>query len=333
MSYYARRISQSIITMISVITITFLIIKYLPGGPMDYLESLLQRQGRGGEIGELTDLYLSFNPETPIWVQYYDYLSGVLTGDLGTSIYTSKPVSEMLANALPWTIFYASLSLIITYVVSIALGGILAYNEGSKFDIASTGVLMVFNSVPYYIVGMLLLSVLAFEHGFFPTSSRYDPTTTPGLNLPFIVGAFHHAALLMASFIVTTTGGIAISARGNSISILGSDYLRVGRLRGLSSSRIATRYVARNAMLPLYTQFMISMGYVFGGSTVLEMVFRYPGAGKLIIDALSTRDMPLMMGTFLVLTLAVVIGVFIADMTYGLLDPRTKSNGGESSGV
>lgn len=333
MNYYTKRLLQSVITILSVVTITFAIIKFLPGGPMDYLRAQLIKQGRTEMMGDLTELYLEFNPNEPLWKQYLDYVTGVLSGDLGQSLYASKPVSEMLANTLPWTIFYASISLVVTYVIAIVLGGVLAYNEGSKLDMLSTGVLMVLNSIPYYIVGMLLLSVLGFQLGIFPTSSRYDPATTPGLNIPFLLSAFHHAALLMISFIVTTTGGITLAARGNSISILGSDYLRVGRLRGLSSSRLATRYVARNAMLPLYTQFMISMGYVFGGSTVLETVFRYPGAGKLILDALKTRDMPLMMGAFLVLTIAIVFGVLIADLTYGLLDPRTSTNGGEASGV
>jgi len=330
MRYYVRRIGRSLITLFSVITITFIIIKYMPGGPMSYLRSQLISSGQADMIGQLTELYMSFNPTEPLWVQYIDYMLAVLTGDLGTSIYTEQEVSYHLARTLPWTIFYGSISLVVTYVISVLLGGIMAYSEGSRFDMGGTGILILSNSVPYYLVGMILLSFLGFQYGLFPTRGKIGGDVAIGLNPEFMLSALHHSTLLIVSFVVTTTGGITLAARGNSISILGSDYLRVGRLRGVHSSRLATRYVARNALLPLYTQFMISMGFVFGGSTVLETVFRYPGAGKLIIDAMRRRDVPLMMGIFVILSIAVVVGVLIADLTYGILDPRTEE--GESSG-
>lgn len=333
MNYYARRSFQALVTAWAVITLTFLMIKYLPGGPMEYLRAQMIQSGQTGSIDELAELYYKFNPNKPLWEQYIDYFASVMVGDLGESIFRGAPVSEMLVSTLPWTIFYGSISLIATYLLAIALGGVMAYNEGGKFDMTSTGVSMVLNSIPYYVVGMLLLSVLGFQYGIFPTDGKVSPGVTAGFNVEFFASAFHHAALLMASFVITTTGGVALAARGNSISILGSNYLRVGRLRGLSSNRLALRYVARNAVLPLYTQFMISMSYVFGGSTVLETVFRYNGAGKLIIDALRKRDMPVIMGAFLVLTIAIVIAIFIADLTYGMLDPRTKTEGEGSNGV
>jgi peptide/nickel transport system permease protein len=112
--------------------------------------------------------------------------------------------------------------------------------------------------------------------------------------------------------------------RGNSISVLGNDYLRVARMRGLSERRIATNYVAKNAILPMYTGLMISIGFMFGGSIILEEIFRYRGMGYYVFTSIGSRDYPLMMGGFITITVAVVISIFIADLTYGKLDPRVR---------
>jgi peptide/nickel transport system permease protein len=144
---------------------------------------------------------------------------------------------------------------------------------------------------------------------------------TPGVNLPYIKGVLHHAALPILSQVVIT-GGIALQMRGNSIRVLGEDYLRVARLRGLSDYLIATRYVGRNAVLPIYTGLMISIGAMFGGAVVLETIFKYRGMGYYLVRAVQTRDFPLMMGAFTMIAVAVVIALLIADITYGQLDPR-----------
>jgi peptide/nickel transport system permease protein len=165
-----------------------------------------------------------------------------------------------------------------------------------------------------------------------PTGGKYNPDVAVGPTPEFLASAPYYATLPILSFVVSAVGGIALAMRGNAISVLGEDYLRVADLRGLPERRIALRYVARNAVLPLYTQLMISMGYIFGGSVVLETIFRYPAAGYYMLQAIEARDSPLMMGVFIAITIAVVIGVFVADLTYGFLDPRASA-GGESGEV
>ncbi|GAB6878317.1 hypothetical protein JCM17823_05910 [Halorubrum gandharaense] len=133
------------------------------------------------------------------------------------------------------------------------------------------------------------------------------------------------AALPALSFIVTGYGLLALTMRGNSIQVLGEDYVRVAQLRGLPDRRIALRYVGRNAVLPLYTSLLISIGFMFGGSIILEILFQYRGIGFEMNEGIIYRDMPLMMGTFLVITFGVVIALWVGDATYGKLDPRIKS--------
>src|SRR5699024_8171781 len=123
----------------------------------------------------------------------------------------------------------------------------------------------------------------------------------------------------------------ALSMRGNSIQILGNDYLRVARLRGLSERRIALRYVGRNALLPMYTSIMIAIGSILGGSTILDQIFAYPGIGYYVYQSIGPRDYPLMMGGFLIITIGILIGVYIADLTYGLVDPQASTGGSRES--
>jgi peptide/nickel transport system permease protein len=331
---FAERTLQAFITVFAVVSLTFGMIRLLPGGPMQYLKSQLIRQS-GGEvsmerINALVEVYTNVNPDKPLLTQYINYMTSIVQGDLGKSMWYSKPVSTIIADALPWTLFLMSLSILLTFAIGIVLGALMAYNEGSRFDLASTVSSIILTSVPYYVLAIILVYLLGYQAGWFPTGGRMTQATTPGFNWPFIAGVFEHAALPIASQVVTGFGGWALTMRGNSIRTLGEDYLRVARLRGLPSNRIALRYVGRNAILPMYTGLMIGIGFLFGGSVILEQIFSYPGVGYYLFKAVSVRDYPLMMGTFMIITLAVVIGIFIADMTYHKIDPRAGGEDRES---
>ena len=325
--YLAERTFQAASSLFVVTTLAFVLMRAMPGGPEDYLRSQLRQSGQlsESEIGNMVDIYLSFHPDQPLHVQYFEYMSSLLVGDLGQSIWFNEPVAQILGRALPWTIFLSSVSLLITFVVGVIVGAFMAYREGSRFDVSLTIYSVVLTSIPYYVLAVVLLYVFAYQFGWFPTGGRMDPNTTPGLNLPFIEGVLYHAALPLASMIVP--GLVALGMRGNAIRVLGEDYLRVAKLRGLSSTRIATRYVARNAILPMYTGLMISLGTLFGGSIILETIFEYPGVGYYTFKAVQARDYPLMMGGFLLITVTVILSIFVADLTYGWIDPRAGTGG------
>jgi len=329
MNYYLERIGQSIITVFSVITITFVIVRWMPGGPLDLVRAqLIQQAGSTAEdmqrVNELAQVYTNINPDKPLWKQYVEYMSSVVTGDLGKSIWFNEPVNKRLGAAIPWTVFISSFALVISWVSGVLLGAVMAYYEGSRFDAVTTTGLLWSHAIPYYVAAIVLIFFFGFQLEWFPTGGRMNPNTTPGLNWPFISGVINHAALPLFSLLLTGFGGPAISMRGNSIQVLGEDYLRGARLRGLGISRITSLYVARNAVLPLYTQMMIAIGTVLGGSIILEEIFSYPGVGYYMFRAINARDYPLMMGGFLLITIAVVIGLLVADLTYGWIDPRAK---------
>lgn len=328
MHWLAKRVVQGGITAIAAISITFFLTHSLPGGPMDHLRAILRQQmgGQGdtARLNAMVEAYTNIRPDDPLYIQYLDYVMAVLQGDLGQSVFYNRSVMDILASVLPWTLFVMGTAMLFTFIFGISLGTIQAYYEGSQMDKIATGVFVALNSVPYYIAGLVFIYVFGYLLGWFPVHARVDPTVTPEQPIQFILSALHHAILPIASVVVTGVGGWSVTMRGNSISVLGENYMRVGQLRGLPKSRLTLEYIGRNAVLPLYTSLMIAIGFIFGGSVILERIFVYPGVGYYMVEAINTRDYQLMMGAFLIITLAVVAGVFIADLTYGVIDPRIK---------
>jgi ABC-type dipeptide/oligopeptide/nickel transport system permease component len=335
-NYYVNRTIQALATLYAVITISFVLIRMLPGSPAEKLKAQMINSARqsGGsvdmqQINTRVEAYLNVNPGGSIWEQYVDYMSSMFMGDFGYSIWYNEPVMDLIANALPWTMLLSSGATLIGLTTGIVLGILMAYYEGSKFDVGMTLYTIFMSSIPFYVLGILFVYVFVYQFGVFPDGGQYAIGTTPGLNWPFIKGVLEFVALPLSAFVLTGFGG-GLGMRANCIRILGSDYLRVARLRGLSSYRIALRYVGRNAVLPLYTGFMISLGTFFGGSIIIEQIFKYPGMGNLTFGAIQHSDYALMMGGFIMITTAVIVGILLADFTYGWVDPRAKTSNRQS---
>lgn len=335
MSYVLKRLAQSVFTVFVVISASFGLIRLLPGGPLAYLRSqAIQQSGSSlsmSEINARIQAQTNIAVDEPIYVQYGQYMSAMLQGDFGVSTRFGDPVMSIIGPAIPWTVFLTATALFLAFTVGVSLGAFMAYKEGSRFDVASTGIGLVLNSTPGYVVALLFISYLGYRRNLFPTGGRYASELTVGFNLPFLTSVLYHGAMPIASMALVGFGGWALSMRGNSIRVLGEDYLRVARLRGLSTTRIASRYVARNAILPMYTGLMIAIGTVFGGAVIIENIFAYPGVGFYLIQGINARDYPLMMGGFIIITVAMVIGITVADLTYGWLDPRAKGGGSRES--
>jgi peptide/nickel transport system permease protein len=328
MNWYLRRTAQAVFTIYVVMILSFVFTRVLPGNAGDILRARLEDEGgmSGSEIERQVERFMNMNPQDPIHVAFVDYLVSIHRLDLGESIWYSQSVAELIAVSLPWTLFIVSWGMFFSFIIGILLGSLMAYYEGSKIDVGLTSYGMLAGSIPYYVFAIFLLLAFSYRGGYFPTAGRVSAGLTPGFNWPFIASVLHHAALPTLS--VVLSGSIAsLTMRGNSIRVLGSDYIRVARLRGLRDRTIITQYVLRNAVLPMYTGLMISLGNMFGGVIILEMVFGYQGVGYYMAESVVTRDYPLMMGVFMVITIAVVIALLIADLTYPKIDPRIDAKG------
>ena len=328
--YVLKRLGQALITLVSVITITFGLVKSMPGGPADYIRAQVMMDRSSNisprELNRLVESYTNVDPSTPLYVQYFNYVTSVLQGDLGQSTWYNRPVAEIIVEAAPWTIFLLSIAIFLSFGIGIVLGAVMAYLEGTSFDSSSTILSMFLNSVPYYIAAIFLVYVFAIQLNWFPQSGNVSAGMEAALTYEYVADVAHHAVLPILSLVVTGFGGAAITMRGNAIQEIGEDYIRVAHLRGVPGRRIATRYVGRNALLPMYTSLMISIGFMFGGSVILEQIFAYPGLGYYLLQGISARDYQLMMGGFLVIAVAVLVCIVIADLTYSFIDPRISKN-------
>lgn len=330
--YVLKRTGQMVLTFFVTVTFTFVLYQSMPGGPAEAMRAMILAES--GQVGGSVDLdllnemvehYANVNPDKPLYVQYYDYLhSLVLQGDMGTSIYQGEPVLDLILQRAPWTMFIGVYALALGYTVSLFLGAAMAYKERSLFDsISSIGVIFL-NSVPYYIFAIVLVYVLGIELSLFPINGRYGTFVDPGFTLEYMGSVVWHATLPVVSMGILATGG-ALTMRGNAIRVLGDDYVRVAELRGLRRSRVAMQYVGRNSVLPLYTQFMIGIAGVLSSTVVVEEIFAYNGMGKLLYDAVLLHDYPVLMGTLIVFTTITLLAIYIADLTYGYIDPRIST--------
>ena len=334
MSYLRDRLIQALVTMWAIVTLSFFLNKSMPGGPIDYLMSdIYQNPHLYGlpqnpteeQVWEVIERLTAIPPDVPIWEAYIDYMINIFVyQDLGHSVIVRARVDvfDLIMLNAPWTIFLSTVGLIYGLIVGIILGSVMAYYEGTKFDIGMTAAMVVNGAIPYYVAAIFLLYIFGFQLGWFPTGGRVNPRLDPGLNLEWVGSVFYYGTLPALSFIIVGFGGGALGMRANSIRLLGSEYIRNAELRGLSTYRISTTYLARNAILPIWTGIVVGIGGILGGSVIMEMIYQYPGMGLLMFEAAIMRDFPVLMGTFMITSFLFIIGTILADFTYPLIDPR-----------
>jgi len=240
------------------------------------------------------------------------------------------PVSEIVLNYLPWTLFSIGTALIISFTVGILLGMLMAYKRESKLDHVLTNIGSIVSSIPDYIMGILIIVWIGVQWELIDITAMrgsLSPGIQPGFNLTFIGDALYHASLPILTYVLGTIGLWMLTMKGSTESTLGEDYVTVAKARGLKERRIATAYVGRNAALPPFTQLTISIALVFGGSLIIEWLFVYEGLGYVLYNSIQQRDYPVMQGVFLIITTMVIVANLLADLLYSRLDPRIRVGG------
>jgi peptide/nickel transport system permease protein len=334
-SYVVGVITQGILTIWAVTTFTFFLVHLMPGNPIDIKIDQLQRTQNldyADAKARAAGLF-GFNPDQPLIEQYLDSLGKLLHGDLGLSITSpgTTVMSEIL-QYLPWTLFSVGLGLFVSFTAGIILGLATAYWRGGLLDNIVTVVASILYGVPDYVIPLLLIIIVGIQWGWFqPGQVRgsVDPNISPGLTFEYVGSILQHAVLPIVTYVLASIGGWILTMKSSTISTLGEDYVTVGKAFGLSERRILTDYVGRNAMLPLVTRLAISIGFVVGGSVIVEELFQYPGLGRSLLKAINARDYTSMQGMFLIITIAVVVSNVLADLLFGVLDPRVRLGGKE----
>ncbi|MUM64906.1 ABC transporter permease subunit [Acidianus infernus] len=320
-----KRILLAIITIYVVITATYILLYISPGNPVQiYIDSLLARgYSKEYALMKAREVFGNYVNQTAFQA-YLSYINGLLHGDLGRSLIYHEPVIKLIALEAPYTVFLVSSSLILSYVIGVLIGLLTAKYSGGKIDSLITILSAAFNSIPNYIVAIILLLFFAIYNNYFPISGSYGIGVHPGFNLPFIINMLDHYTLPILSFSIPMIPGWILSIRSAAFSISQEDYVRYAKLRGVKSRTILLSYIGKTAVIPSFTRLMYSFGLLLGSATFIESIFGLYGIGSLYATALTSKDYPLAIGVLLVIVIISILGNILADIIYGILDPRVR---------
>jgi peptide/nickel transport system permease protein len=322
------------VTIFVVTTLSFFLIRLMPGSPMEvYINDLISQYAMSyPEARDQASALFEVDLEQPLYVQYVAYMGNLLRGNLGNSMLSKgTPVSALMVKFLPWTLFSVGTGLILSFTAGIGLGMLMAYRRESWLDHILSTFASLSHSIPNFLFGIMLVVFLGVQWSLLPIAAMrgsMSPGVQPNLSLEFVLDALFHAALPIATYFLTTIGVWMLTMKSSTVAALEEDYVTVARARGLPDSRITTAYVGRNAILPLFTQLTIAAGFIVGGSALIEYVFVYQGIGYVLFSSINQRDYTVMQGVFLTITFTVVFANLLADALYGRLDPRIRLAGG-----
>ncbi len=329
-----QAIVKALLTVFVTATITFFLIRLMPGNPIDIKIDELTKDGTLSyeEARAQAASLFSIDLDRPLPLQYVEFIGSLAHGDLGYSFVSQgTPVTSIVLAVLPWTLLTVGTGVFLSFAAGVFLGLVAAYNRNKPIDHVLYLGGSIVSSVPSYFMPLLIILVFGLQLRWIPVTQMrgtYSSGLQPGFSIDFIGDVLFHAALPITVFFLATLGHWILSMKSATVNALEEDYVSAARARGLSDGRIMTAYVGRNAVLPLVTQFAITTGYVIGGSILIEQYFVYQGVGLRLNAALLQRDYPVMQGIFVMVTLSVVLANLLADVLYTKLDPRIGRAGG-----
>ncbi|MBY5879188.1 ABC transporter permease [Rhizobium leguminosarum] len=319
----SRRLGVYAVALAFAIVVNFILPRLMPGSPVDAMVAQLGPRATPAAIEAIKARFGAV--DQPMLWQFVDYLKGLATLDLGVSVkYYPQTVAQVLGRSALWTVFLVTTAIIFSLCVGVVLGAVSAWRRGGRFDTIVSPLSVIMISVPPVIVALTTLFVFAVSLRWFPVGYAYDPNLDPAFNFTFAGSVFMHAILPVLTLSPFLIGEFQTTMRSSMISVLGEDYVTMGRAKGLSHLQVMFGYGARNAMLPVLTNLALMLGAVFGGSIVTEIVFNYPGLGLTLYTASIARDYPVIQGQLLLMTLATLGANFLVDIIYGLVDPRLR---------
>ncbi len=313
--FYAKRLAHMLFVLWAVASILFLMFRLLPGDPtLAYIDPSFTEEQRGMILHQ-------FGLDLPLSQQYLIFLGNVLHGEFGLSFRQRLPVADLVLGTLPNTLLLTLTALIVAYAFGGLFGAVLAWKRGSAFETASIPLVLATRAAPEFWVGMVLL---AFGLGWFPSGGANAPGAVFPSQWARVLSAdfARHLMLPALTLAIYLQGLPTLLMRSNMLEVMGEEFVTMARMKGLPEWEIMLRHAARNALLPLVTAFALGFGASVGGNVVIETVFSWPGLGRLLVDAVGSSDYPLAQGAFLLIAVVLVLMNFVADLLYGLLDPR-----------
>ena len=310
MQFILGRVVQAVLTMVGAVSILFLILRLTPGDPAEIM------LGDYATPELVQAIHERYGLDKPLPVQYLMYVGNIATGSFGVSYWRHLDVADLVVGALPYTVALGVASILVTCVIGLPLGVLAALNRNTLTDVASMAIALLGVAAPGFLVALLMIYGLSYYLGWFPVRGAGEGQDVLSqlryLTLPALALGFHSAAL------------IARTTRSALLGVLNEDYLRTARAKGLAPAAVLWSHAMRNALIPVLAVLGLQFGQLLGGAGVIEIVFGRPGIGKLLIDAILSRDYPLSQALISVMLAGVILVNLLTDILYGFVDPRVR---------
>ena len=303
LNFIINRIVSGIIVVFGISVFSFLLIHFIPGDPVRMI------LGQNASPDQIERLNAHLGLDQPLHIQYGQYIGNILQGDFGTSLKTGNPVLTEILTRFPETIKLAAAGIFLAVVIGFTIGILAAKYKDTVVDTAATGLATLGISIPSFWLGILLILVFSVKLGWFP-----------------IAGGTGLRDLILPAITLGTVGSTLIMrlTRNGMVEVLSNNYIRTARAKGLDERVIIVRHALRNVLIPIVTVVGLQMAGLLGGTVILEQVFSWPGLGTLAIDAISSRDFPLIQGTVLFMGVIYVSINILVDISYSIIDPRVE---------
>ncbi|CAM3625505.1 Glutathione ABC transporter permease [Bordetella sputigena] len=309
--YVLKRLLMAVPTLLGVLTIVFVIVRIAPGDPAIVI------LGENATRAAIEQLHRQLGLDLPLWRQYLDFMGSVLTGDLGRSMITNRPVLSEVARVLPYTIELTVAAIVIGVAVGLPLGVIAARYRNRALDFAIRCLSLLGLSFPAFISAILLLLLFSIQLKWLPVIGEAS-YADPGKRAAALVLPALNLGLIMVAYITRVT-------RSSMLNVIGEDYIRTARAKGVPARFVVWRHTLRNALIPIVTVIGLYLGVLIGNSVLTEIVFNRPGLGKLIVIALNSRDYPTLQAMLVIYAFVIVLANLLTDLMYGVIDPKVRN--------
>lgn len=320
-SYIARKCVYLVITLFAILSFNFFLFRIMPGDPA---RAFLPKTSNKYLLQAIRE---KFDLDHPLHIQFIHYLQKTFTGDFGISITYQKglPITDLLGPPILNTVLLLGIGTVLAIWLGVMLGRAAAWRRGKLADTVGMAFALTFYSMPTFLFALIMVMVFFDQLHWFPRGGPYDSIKYPNMDLLGKIGdRAYHLVLPVSAFTIEMMAEYALIMRNSLTDVLTEDYITTARAKGLSNKSILHDHAMRNAMLPVVTVAAISFGWAIGGDIMVEIVFNYKGLGLLTWDAVSARDFPILQAVFLIMSITVLVGNFVADLLYMYLDPRVK---------
>ncbi|HSL71294.1 MAG TPA: ABC transporter permease [Longimicrobiales bacterium] len=323
-AYILRRLLGAIPLLLGIATLIFFVLALAPGDPTaSYVNPNMPAE-------VIEQLRRNFGLDQPIYIRYFKWLGAFLTGNFGHSFAQSRPVADILLETLPNTLVLTGIALVLVFLFGVLIGVVQAVRQYSILDGVLSVVSLFFYSMPSFWLALMLMLVFALKAYEWNWPIALPPTGVTSVDYEFLTpmqqirDRIAHLVLPVSTLTLALAAGIARYTRGQMLEVVRQDYIRTARAKGVPERRVIMKHALRNSLIPVVTLLGLYLPFLFSGAVFVEVIFSWPGMGRVIVDAIAQRDYPLVMATSFLFAVMVVLGNLIADVLYAVVDPRIR---------